>query len=79
MIRTAGKPSSRIHVWLIMMVATTAGAVQHRLLLHVRVKHVYNIKSQCVWMASIKRIWKIKTILEEHDYIIDTLKTDDPG
>jgi len=27
----------------------------------------------------IKRIRKIKAILEEHNYIIDTLKTDDPG
>ena len=27
----------------------------------------------------IKRVRRIKTILEEHGYIIDTLKTDDPG
>lgn len=27
----------------------------------------------------IKRIRRIQTILEEHGYIIDTIKTDDPG
>jgi len=61
MIITAGNPSSLIHVWLSLMVATTAGAVQTRQLLRVHAKRAQNIKNQFVWMEPIKRMTELAT------------------
>lgn len=56
MIKTAGNPSSLVHAWPFLMVATTAGAAQPRQLLHVHVKRVQNIEGQFVWMVPTKRM-----------------------